>query len=74
MANVYKTEYGLNVSVEIIRDAETDNARVKVIAPMYMNKEWFMGHSYKASEFSDYEILRDHSFTTTMIEHYPSEK
>ena len=71
MSNVYKTNYGFDVSVEIIRDAQTDNARIKVLAPMYMNKEWFMSHSYKASEYSDHEILRDRSFTTTMIEHYP---
>ncbi len=63
----HKTKYGLDVSVEIIRDIETDNARIKVLAPMYMKKEFFLGHSYKSSEFSDYQILNDSDFKRYML-------
>lgn len=36
---IYPTKYGLDVSVEILRDTETDTAQVKIYAPMYVNKE-----------------------------------
>ena len=66
----YKTEYGLNVSVEIIRDEETDNAQIKVLSPMYVKKEWFLGLSFKSSEFTDSEILRDRDFKSVMLKHF----
>lgn len=67
---MYKTKYGLNVSVEIIRDNANDVATVKVIAPLYINKEWIMPHSYKASQFTDYEIVRDSDFNSVLSKHY----
>lgn len=68
----YQTKYGFKVSIEIIRDNVSDTAKIKVIAPMYINKEWIMPHSYKSSEFTDYEIMRDTDFITTMLKHYPN--
>ena len=67
------TEYGYKVSVEIVRDIETDTAYVKVIAPMYIVKEWTFTHSYKSSDFSDYEILKDRDFQKVMLNHYPKQ-
>lgn len=67
---MYKTPYGLKVSVEIVRDTATDTARVVVHAPLYVIKQWTMSHSYKASEFSDHEILRDHDFVRVMSKRY----
>jgi hypothetical protein len=66
----YKTKYGLDVSVEIIRDEETDTAYVDVIAPMYVEKRWRMTHSYRASQFSDAEILNDSDFHTRLSKAY----
>ena len=68
----YLTKYGFKVSIEIIRDNVSDTAKIKVIAPMYINKEWIMQHSYKSSEFTDYEIMRDSDFISTMLKHYPN--
>lgn len=67
---MYKTKYGLDISVEIIRDNANDVATVKVIAPMYVNKEWIMSHSYKASQFTDYAIMRDSDFNSVLSKHY----
>ena len=64
----YPTKYGLNVSIEIIRD--TQHARVKVIAPLYMRSEWYMPHSY-GLEFSDHQIMHDSDFIRVMSKHYP---
>lgn len=64
--------YGLDVSVEIVRDTKTDTAKIHVHAPLYMTKHWIMGHSYKASQFTDHEILRDSDFTTVLCQHYPT--
>jgi hypothetical protein len=64
------TPYGLNVAVEIVRDSETDTARVIVHAPMYKNKLWTMAHSYRASQFTDFQIINDSNFTTVMLAHY----
>lgn len=66
----YNVKYGLNVSVEIIRDNISDNAQIKVYAPMYLNKEWIMKHSYKSSEFTDYQILNDSDFHSVLSKHY----
>ena len=68
----HKTNYGLDVSVEIVRDPETDTAYVDVIAPIYVNKKWRMKHSYTASQFTDGEILRDHDFNTVLSKAYPN--
>lgn len=65
------TPYGLNVAVEIVRDIQTDTAQVNVYAPLYMVKLWTMPHSYKSSQFTDFEIINDSDFTTTMLKHYP---
>lgn len=67
----HKTSFGLDVSVEIVRDAETDTARIDVHAPIYMCKLWTMPHSYRASQFTDAQILKDRDFVTTMCNHYP---
>lgn len=66
----YSTKYGLDVYVEIIRDDITDIAYVKVISPMYINKEWTMPHSYKSSEFTDNAILKDSDFNSVLLKHY----
>lgn len=60
--------YGLLVTVSIRR--EDDSAFVDVHAPMYLNKEWTMRHSYHSPHFSDSAILSDHNFVTTLINHY----
>lgn len=65
---LYKTKYGLNVSIELIR--AIDRVDVKVISPLYMKKEWYMDHCYSL-EFSDYQILNDHDFTRVMMNHFP---
>lgn len=67
---VYPTRYGLNVSVALVLDAETDTIHVDVIAPMYVNKRWRMKHSYRASHFTPAEILRDHDFNTVLTKAY----
>lgn len=69
----YPVEYGYKVEVEIIRDEETDSATIKVHAPFYVKKEWILSHSYKSSDFTDSQILRDHSFRSVMINHYGTE-
>ena len=69
---IHNINFGYKVSVEIIRDVETDSAIIKVYAPMYVRKEWIFPQSYTSSQFSDYEILRDRHFQTVMIQHYPS--
>lgn len=66
----YKTKYGLDVSVEIIRDNISDTAQVKVFAPLYVNKEWVMLHSYKSSQFTDNKILNDSDFHSVLSKHY----
>lgn len=66
----YPVKYGINVSVEIIRDNISNSAQIKVIAPMYLNKEWVMKHSYKSSEFTDYQILNDADFHSVLTKHY----
>ena len=65
-----KTPFGLDVSVEIVRDKETDTATVEVHAPMYTNKKWLMKHSYKSSQFTDSQILADFDFVSVMTKHY----
>ena len=67
----YPVKYGLNVSVEIIRDNVSDNAQIKVYAPLYLNKEWFMSHSYRSSQFADNQILNDSDFNSVLSKHYP---
>ena len=65
------TQYGFKVSIEVIRDTESDTATVTVTAPMYTRTIWTMEHCYKSSQFSDNAILKDSAFITTMINHYP---
>ena len=61
--------YGLKVSVMIRR--EGDEAYVDVIAPLYVNKDWTMPHSYNASQFTDEQIIKDSDFVRVMLGHYP---
>ena len=63
----YPVPYGLKVSVTIRR--EDDTAFVDVHAPLYLNKDWTLPHCY-SSKFTDGEILRDHNFSTVLINHY----
>lgn len=65
----YPVPYGLKVSVSIRREGGT--AFVDVHAPLYLNKNWPMAHSYAAS-FTDAQILLDHTFTTVLLNHYPT--
>jgi hypothetical protein len=67
---LHPTKYGINVSVEIVRDSETDTAHVHVHAPMYINKYWVLNHSYQSSAFTDSQILKDSDFVSVMYKHY----
>lgn len=67
---IYPTKYGYKVSVEILRDAETDTAQVKVYAPMYKNKEYILPILFTASQFTDGQILKDHDFNNQMLNRY----
>ena len=67
---IYPTKYGLDVSVEILRDTETDTAQVKIYAPMYVNKEYMLPFSFSSSQFTDAKILKDHDFNTCMLKRY----
>lgn len=68
--NTYKTNFGMDVSVQIIRE---ENVKVKVIAPLYMRKEWVMDHCY-STDFSDHQIMRDSDFLRVMSRAYPPPK
>lgn len=59
--------YGVKVSVEIERKGNT--AWVHVHAPLYVRKHWTMPHQY-STQFTDGEILRDHTFQTVLINAY----
>ena len=65
--------FGLDVSVEISRDIETDNATVTVHAPMYKTKRWAIQHSYSSAQFSDYQIINDHDFISVMVKYFPQD-
>ncbi len=65
-----KVPFGFDVSVTVVRDTTTDTASVHVHAPMYLTKHWIMPHSYRASQFTDHEIIKDSDFTTVMCNHY----
>jgi hypothetical protein len=69
----YLVPFGVDVSVRITRFTERDEARVQVIAPLYMRKEWDMSHSYKSSEFTDQEIMRDGDFLRVLSKAYEME-
>lgn len=65
--------FGYKVSVEIVRDIQNDSAKVNVHSPLYKDKVWAMPHSYKASQFSDYQIINDRDFVTVMCKRFPSD-
>lgn len=70
--NTYHVSYGLDVSVEILR--ENGIASVSVIAPVYKNKRWEMPHCY-SDTFTDAQILRDSDFLRVLSRRYgPSER
>jgi hypothetical protein len=69
-SNTYPVDYGFKVSVCLMRDTEKDTVRVKVIAPMYSQKEWSMDHCYACS-FTDGQILHDSDFIRVMSRAYP---
>jgi hypothetical protein len=63
--------FGFNVSVEIVRDIQNDSAKVNVHSPLSKDKVWAMPHSYKSSQFSDYQIINDSNFISVMIKRFP---
>ena len=63
--------FGFDVSVEIVRDIQNDSAKVNVHSPLSTNKVWTMPHSYKSSQFSDYQIINDASFISVMNKRFP---
>ena len=65
--NQHKPNYGYKVSIR----REGDLAHVDVHAPMYMNKKFTLPHCY-TNDFTDYQILKDHSFHTAMAKRFPS--
>lgn len=67
---IYPTKYGYRVSVEILRDAETDHAQVKVYCPIYVKKEFILSVSFTSSQFTDSEILKDRDFNRVMMGHF----
>lgn len=69
----FPTSYGCKVSIEIERDTETDTAAVNIHAPLYIKKFWKMPHCYKASQFTDLEIINDSDFKRVMCSHFPSD-
>lgn len=69
---LHPTNYGYKISVEIVRDSETDTARVNVHAPLYIKKLWTMPHCYKSSEFLDRDILKDSDFHRVLSNSYPN--
>lgn len=72
-SKIYPTSFGLDVSVAIVRELESNTAFVDVIAPHYVNKKWRMGHSYNARHYTDQKILKDPDFIRVMFAHYPSD-
>lgn len=66
----HPVSFGLDVSVSIRR--ENGEAFVDVHAPMYMNKQWTMPHSYNAGQFTDFAILNDSDFIRVMFNHFPN--
>ena len=68
--NIYKVPYGFKVSVQIIRNKELDEAKVKVFAPMYVNKEHILSVIYSSKDFSDRKILKDSDFVKIMFNMY----
>lgn len=67
---IYKTNYGLNVSVDIQRNNETNIAEVYVLAPIYMNYMWKMPHCYNSKDYSDNQILKDNDFHRVLFNAY----
>lgn len=64
--------FGLDVSVVIRRETDTDTAFVDVLCPMYKAKKFTMPHSYRASHFTDAQIINDSDFIRVMFNHFPS--
>jgi len=67
---IYKTDYGYKVSVEVVRDTEEGSAYVRVIAPMYVRKEFLLVTSWSEQDFSDSQILGDTQFHKLMTQHF----
>ncbi len=63
--------FGFDVSVEIVRDIQNDSAKVNVHSPLSKDKVWAMPHSYKSSQFSDYQIINDSNFISVMNKRFP---
>lgn len=63
--------FGFDVSVEIVRDIQNDSAKVNVHSPLSRDKVWAMPHSYKSSQFSDYQIINDSNFISVMNKRFP---
>ena len=67
---IYKTDYGYKVFVEVVRDTEKGLANVRVLAPMYVNKEFLLETSWTAQDFSDSQILGDDQFNKLMTRYF----
>lgn len=65
--NTIPVPYGLKVSISV--EVRGNTKYVIVHAPLYKNKRYQLGFCYGLG-FSTSDILKDHSFTTTMINKY----
>lgn len=72
-SKTYAVPYGVNVSVEIVRDSEADIARIFVLAPLYMRKKWEFEHCYSDSMFTDDQIMKDSDFVRKMSGYFPTD-
>ena len=67
---IYKTDYGYKVFVELVRDTEEGVTKVRVLAPMYVNKEFLLETCWSEQDFSDSQILGDEQFNKLMTQHF----
>jgi hypothetical protein len=68
---LYDVNFGLDVKVEILHNAEEQEKRVRVHCPLYKVREFDFGMSF-SDTFTDYQILKDRDFITKMIQHFPN--
>ena len=66
--NTYPVKYGFCVSVEIVRAYGI--AKIVVHAPWYVRKWVDLPFSYDSEQFTDAEILRDHTLNTKLQQMY----
>ena len=66
----YKVPYGMSVKVEIVE--KDDCKEVIVHCPLYKVKTFGLTFCYSL-DYTDSAILRDSSFITAMLQHFPKE-